>query len=130
MSVVHVYRSSNGDSWDLVGSDNGSDFSVRHTPNPASGGRPSETSLRDFLRVTPHSAEHQAVVQRLGAAGGSRSKGYIHDPKEPGGPYIAVVLAANDEPSVTLHNSYSEAEAELARKLADISQTTLGVKPQ
>ena len=128
MSSTRVYESSSGDTWDLVHDDATEALRVRHTPNLASGGQSSETPLDAFLRIAPHSAEHQAIVAHLKAEtdkGRPRIRGYIHDPKEPDGPYIAVVLDANSEPLVTLHRSYAEAERELESKLAVQRQTTL-----
>ena len=55
----------------------------------------------------------------------NRIKGYIHDPKEEGGPYIAVVLCPNNEPTITLHKSYAEAERELSHKVAEMKEIIL-----
>lgn len=121
MSSTRVYESSNGDTWDLV-RDEAGHKRVRHTPNSASGGQSSELPLNDFL----HSAEHQAIIKYLDARETPRSRGYIHDPKEQGGPYIAVVIDADNVPSVTLHKSYAEAERKLESAMADVKQTTLG----
>jgi hypothetical protein len=59
-----------------------------------------------------------------------RYRGYIHDPKEDDGPYIAVVLAPDKAPVITAHSSYAEAERELEHKLADLKQTILASRPR
>ncbi len=60
-----IYRSSNGDRWDLVqerGSDRGY---VRHQPNRASGGQSSLTDVREFL-AEGHGPQHEALLRLLG----------------------------------------------------------------
>ena len=128
LSTTRAYESSSGDTWDLVRDDATDEMRVRHSPNLASGGQSSELALADFLRIEPHSPQHQAVVALLALeTSGERHGvvGYVHEPKERGGPYIAVVLRPGGEPAVTIHKSHAEAEREIARAIADLRQTSL-----
>lgn len=136
MSSKRIYESSSGDTWDLVREDATHRVFVKHTPNLASGGNSSHTEVGAFLRRDPHSAEHAALVALIGSTLDAtlgqdgetepvEVKGYIHDPKEAGGPYIAVVLTGGREPTVTLHKSYAEAERELEARLAHLKKTTI-----
>ena len=59
-----LYGSSNGDCWYLC-YEGGAVF-VEHVPNAASGGEAKRLQLSEFLRVEPHSAQHQALVALIG----------------------------------------------------------------
>ena len=48
--VRDLYRSSNGDVWQLLHDPASGQMMVRHTPNAASGGQVRETSIESFLR--------------------------------------------------------------------------------
>lgn len=128
MSTIRAYASSSGDIWELIRDDATYQTHVRHTPNPASGGQSSELTLADFLEIEPHSPQHQAVAALVGTATSpDRTQGivsYVHDPKELGGPYIAVVFRPGGEPSVTVHKSREEADRQIARQAANLKQTT------
>lgn len=59
-SVTEIYRSSNGDRWQLVGTTDPTSPVVRHIPNPSSGGHTTDTAVADFsartvlVRNSPH----------------------------------------------------------------------------
>ena len=129
MSTTQAYESSSGDIWDLILDEATGEKHVRHTPNLPSGGQSSELALAEFLRVEPHSPQYQAVMSLVGSdTKAELSLGivsYVHDPKETGGPYIAVMLRPGGEPLVTVHKSHAEAARELARQAAELKQTTL-----
>jgi hypothetical protein len=61
-TTTPVYRSSNGDRWDLVVDTEG--MRVRHQPNAASGGRPSLTDVSAFLSEG-HSPQQEALLRQL-----------------------------------------------------------------
>jgi hypothetical protein len=56
-----LYESSNGDVWRLVTNDAGK-LVVRHEPNPASGGKPTEVDVSTFLNVGHYGPEHEALL--------------------------------------------------------------------
>jgi len=58
--VDHIYRSSNGDLWQLIRA-SGCGHLVRHTPDLSSGGAVSETSVEEFLAVNASGPEHEAL---------------------------------------------------------------------
>ena len=60
-----LYTSSSGDSWSLCRNQHGH-VVVLHEPNPASGGKPSETDLGTFLAEPNRGPEHQALRQLIG----------------------------------------------------------------
>ena len=64
--VDDVYRSSNGDFWQLVRHASIDRVLVRHTPNPSSGGAVSEVSVEEFLAVNASGPEHGALRLLLG----------------------------------------------------------------
>lgn len=59
--VDDVYRSSNGDLWQLVRDAPGGRMLVRHTPNASSGGAASEMSVEEFLAINGSGPEHEAL---------------------------------------------------------------------
>ena len=61
--VDEIYRSANGDRWQLIRED-GRQF-VRHEPNHASGGRVTETDVDKFLERTGASPENLALMELL-----------------------------------------------------------------
>ena len=63
-SITEVYRSSNGDRWELVRINDPANTLVRHIPNPSSGGRTTDTTVADFLR-TNGPGEEYAALRRL-----------------------------------------------------------------
>jgi hypothetical protein len=60
-----LYSSSSGDSWSLTRNKSG-DVIIRHEPNRASGGKPSEIELSSFLETTKRGPEHQALRELIG----------------------------------------------------------------
>ncbi|MCQ8239587.1 hypothetical protein [Rhizosaccharibacter radicis] len=67
VSVSLLYRSSNGDRWDVHHDPvAASGPVVRHTPNAASGGRATDTTLEVFATTTPAGPEHVAALEWLG----------------------------------------------------------------
>jgi hypothetical protein len=64
--ALRLYASSNGDTW-YLGRDRTSGFPmIRHEPNAASGGQPSELSLSEFLAPGRMGGEHQALLRLIG----------------------------------------------------------------
>ncbi len=64
-SATSIYRSSNGDRWELLRDTETGAVVVRHTPNPASGGRATDTSVDDFLSVDGSGPEYAALRRLL-----------------------------------------------------------------
>jgi hypothetical protein len=62
-STEEIYRSPNGDRWTLLR--NGASAIVRHEPNPASGGRPSDMDAEAFLATPGNGPEKQALRRML-----------------------------------------------------------------
>ena len=60
-----IYRSSNGDTWQLV-REVSANFLVRHTANLSSGGKVTDLSVEQFLAVNCHGPEHEALRVLLG----------------------------------------------------------------
>ena len=56
-----IYRSSNGDTWQLVPEVGSKGHIVRHTANPSSGGTVTDLSVEQFLAVNGHGPEHAAL---------------------------------------------------------------------
>lgn len=67
--VDHVYRSSNGDLWQLVRETSPKRCLVRHTSTSSSGGAMSEMSVEEFLALNGSGPEHGALRLLLGKAG-------------------------------------------------------------
>ena len=68
--VDDIYRSSNGDLWQLVRESPTGLILVRHTPNVSSGGAPSEVTVEEFLAIDGSGPEHGALrmlLRRLAA---------------------------------------------------------------
>lgn len=61
-----LYRSSNGDCWQLVRDDGSDRVFVRHEPNVASGGRASEIEIAAFLTRGGHAPEQRALLRLIG----------------------------------------------------------------
>jgi len=75
VSVTEIYRSSNGDCWRLIRyPDSGHSF-VRHEPNPASGGRTTDTDVDEFLSVDGAGPEYAALRRLLESAAGTSHSG-------------------------------------------------------
>ena len=62
-----LYRSPNGDRWDLVREPASGRVLVRHRPNAASGGRASEVEVGEFLARGGRGPEHAALLRLIGA---------------------------------------------------------------
>jgi len=67
-SVSEIYRSSNGDRWQLLRTADPAHTMVRHIPNVSSGGRTTETPVAEFLSVDGPGPEY-AALRRLLASG-------------------------------------------------------------
>ena len=84
-----VYRSSNGDRWQLLYDSLKQQTVVRHLPNASSGGAVSETLAEDFLRIGGSGPEFDAVRRALAAwtpvMPASRSAGlfWVQGPERP-----------------------------------------------
>jgi hypothetical protein len=61
-----LYGSPNGDRWLLARDPASGDLFVRHEPNAASGGRPSDVDIGAFLSRGPKHPEHQALLDLIG----------------------------------------------------------------
>jgi hypothetical protein len=64
-SITDIYRSSNGDRWQLVGSGDQAHMLVRHIPNVSSGGRTTDTTVADFLSIDGPGPEYAALRRLL-----------------------------------------------------------------
>ena len=71
-STTDIYRSENGDRWQLV-QDTGGRYWVRHEPNLSSGGRATDTDLAAFLDrsgTSPQAVALRTVLERDGISQG------------------------------------------------------------
>jgi hypothetical protein len=59
------YTSSNGDRWLVVRVGERGEIFVRHEPNGASGGQPSEVDIETFMARGPGSPEGKALIDLL-----------------------------------------------------------------
>ena len=64
-SITEIYRSANGDRWELVRTRDPERSLVRHIPNPSSGGRMTDTAVADFLRIDGPGPEFAALRRLL-----------------------------------------------------------------
>ena len=64
-SITNIYRSSNGDRWDLVRTADPASTRVRHIPNVSSGGRTTDVSVADFLSIDGPGPEYAALRRLL-----------------------------------------------------------------
>lgn len=64
-STTDIYRSSNGDRWQLVGASHPARMLVRHIPNASSGGQTTDVTVADFLRVDGPGPEYAALRRHL-----------------------------------------------------------------
>jgi hypothetical protein len=67
-SITEIYRSSNGDRWQLVRNGKPALAVVRHTANPSSGGQITETTVADFLSTNGPGPEYAALRRLLESA--------------------------------------------------------------
>jgi hypothetical protein len=58
------YASTNGDAWSLVSNGFTDTITVKHQPNSSSGGKPSRTSLQNFLSER-YGPQHDALIQTI-----------------------------------------------------------------
>lgn len=64
-SITEIYRSSNGDYWQLVLTRDPTSRLVRHIPDPSSGGQVTDTSVEDFLSTNGPGPEYAALRRLL-----------------------------------------------------------------
>ena len=65
LTAIDIYRSANGDRWQLMrDAATGRSF-VRHEANPSSGGRVTETEVNKFLSVGGSGPEFAALRRAL-----------------------------------------------------------------
>jgi hypothetical protein len=64
-SITEMYRSSNGDRWQLVRTTDPAGTWVRHIPNPSSGGQTTDTTVADFLSTNGPGPEYAALRRLL-----------------------------------------------------------------
>lgn len=67
MPTREIYRSPNGDRWLLARDSVDGPVSVRHEPNPPSGGRAQTLGIGQFLRPGAAGPEHQALLHLIGS---------------------------------------------------------------
>jgi hypothetical protein len=65
VSITEIYRSSNGDCWQLVRATDPGSALVRHVPNLPSGGRSTDTTLAEFFGTHGVGPEHWALRRLL-----------------------------------------------------------------
>jgi hypothetical protein len=65
VSVTNIYTSSNGDHWRFIRDFGSGRAFVRHEPNPASGGRVTDTDVNDFLSIDGPGPEFAALRRLL-----------------------------------------------------------------
>jgi len=63
--IAEIYRSSNGDRWELVRSADPTSMMVRHTANPSSGGQVTTSTVADFLSTGGPGPEYAALRRLL-----------------------------------------------------------------
>jgi hypothetical protein len=63
--IAEIYRSSNGDRWELVRSADPTSMMVRHTANPSSGGQVTDSTVADFLSTGGPGPEYAALRRLL-----------------------------------------------------------------
>ena len=61
-----LYQSANGDRWLLVREDREGRVAVRHEPNAASGGAPSDRDVGEFLAQGGHGPQHGELLRLIG----------------------------------------------------------------
>lgn len=66
IKMRELYRSSNGDCWDLGRDLATGDVFIKYEPNAASGGQPSYIDIGAFLSRGPRNPEHRALLQLIG----------------------------------------------------------------
>ena len=66
--IAEIYRSSNGDRWQLIRAPGSERMSVRHIPNPSSGGQVTDTAVADFLSTDGPGPEYAALRRLLESA--------------------------------------------------------------
>jgi hypothetical protein len=64
-SNTEIYRSSNGDRWQLICTPGSTSMSVRHIPNRSSGGQVTDTAVADFLSTDGPGPEYAALRRLL-----------------------------------------------------------------
>jgi len=67
-SITEIYRSSNGDRWQLVRTTDPASMLVRHIPNPSSGGQTTNATVADFLSTNGPGPEYAALRRLLDSA--------------------------------------------------------------
>ena len=65
VSITEIYRSSNGDCWQLVRTTDPASTLVRHIPNTWSGGRTTDTTVAEFLSTNGPGPEYSALRRLL-----------------------------------------------------------------
>ena len=83
ITAKDIYRSSNGDRWQLIRDTASGRSFVRHEPNLSSGGRTTDTEVEEFLNRTGSSPENLALRALLGKetprTGASDSSPHVGD---------------------------------------------------
>ncbi|HTW72786.1 MAG TPA: hypothetical protein VMB73_21840 [Acetobacteraceae bacterium] len=64
-SITEIYRSSNGDRWQLVRTTTPTSMLVRHIANPSSGGQTTDVAVPDFLSINGPGPEYAALRRLL-----------------------------------------------------------------
>ena len=66
-SITEIYRSSNGDRWQLVRTSDPASMRVRHIPNASSGGQTSDITVANFLSIDGPGPEYVSLRRLLGS---------------------------------------------------------------
>ena len=61
-----LYSSANGDRWHLAHDTKTGRVFIKHEPNAASGGQPSDVEVGEFLVRSGHGPEHQELLRLIG----------------------------------------------------------------
>ena len=68
-----LYRSANGDKWDLARDTATGRVFIRHEANEPSGGQVTEIEIGDFLTSDGHGPEHAQLLRLIGKLVGLRT---------------------------------------------------------
>jgi hypothetical protein len=71
IEAKELHTSSNGDRWSLVRDPETQEALIKHDPNAASGGKPSHTTIGEFLRSGARGPEHTALLHLIGTLVGT-----------------------------------------------------------
>jgi hypothetical protein len=73
MNTRRLYRSANGDRWDLARDTATGRMFIRHEANEPSGGQVTDIEIGDFLTSGGHGPQHAELLRLIGTLVGLRS---------------------------------------------------------